>query len=362
MKLKIIITILLVNIGTNLQAKESIFDSYLRKSGAVIIGDTGFDPESTAYVKNIIEEYVNSKGCLKVALEITSDQQKKLNQSLGQGENFKLLKLNNYVDRDSYYDLLQGLSKQIKEEKCLKVYAIDKPESAPVDRDAWMANQVEKLVSTEPVLVLSGNLQAIKKIIWKDGEIRTRFLAERIRRKEIKTVSIMQYWTSGECEERRVSKMIFSQGPRATSYVNDILGSVGAELTQRPSEVTDAIILWKCLGDTGTVVDNTTRADIEIPTAPVNITDTIKETELTLDDIKIEGLRKDIKNERLKVGMSKDHVLLSKGKPVKALKRVDLGENVEEWIYECADDWGFYYECIIVTFNGNQVIKIFDIE
>ena len=90
--------------------------------------------------------------------------------------------------------------------------------------------------------------------------------------------------------------------------------------------------------------------DIEIPDEPEVITDTIKDTDLTLDDIALSELRKDIKNERLRVGMSKDHVLLSKGKPAKAVKRSDLGENVEQWIYECADDWGFDYECIISNF------------
>ncbi len=225
-----------------------------------------------------------------------------------------------------------------------------------------MSSQVEKLVGEEPILVLSSNLQAIKKVEWINTENKTRFLAQRTRRKEIKTASIMQYWTSGECSEHRVSKFILAKGPRAAEYVNDILDSIDAKASNLPSEVADSIIVWFCPGDTGRVVDNSARRDIEIPTEPVVITDSIKDTDLRLEDIALSDLKKDIKNHKLKVGMSKDHVLLSRGKPSKAIKRDDLGENIQQWIYECSDDWGFDYECIIVTFNGNQVAKIFDIE
>ena len=112
----------------------------------------------------------------------------------------------------------------------------------------------------------------------------------------------------------------------------------------------------------GQVIDETADPNIKIPIEPVDITDTIEDTSMTLDDIVLSDLKKDIKDEKLRIGMSKDHVLLSKGRPSKALQRIDLGEDVQQWIYECSDDWGFDYECITVTFNGNQVIKIFDIE
>ena len=361
-RIKVILSIFILGFCTNSFAKESLIDSYLRKSGVVIIGDSGFNLESTALIKNIIEEYVSTKGCLNIGLEITSDQQEIVDKALKGEQKFNKLKLNPYVDRDSYIDLLLGIRKLINEGKCLKVYAIDKPDSVPIDRDAWMAELVLKLVGIEPVLVLSGNLQTIKKITWLDEDNNARFLAERVRRKEIKTSSILQYWTKGECEERLVSKIILSQGPRAEVYINDVLGSVGAKASQRPSEVVDAIIIWRCLGDRGAVVDNSASTDIEIPDEPVDITDTIKDTDLKLGDIKLSNLKNDIKKEKLKIGMSKDHVLLSKGKPSKAIKKVDLGENVEQWIYECSDDWGFDYECVVVTFKGNQVAKILDIE
>ena len=361
-RITITLTIFIFGFCTNSFAKESLIESYLRKSGVVIIGDTGFDLESTALVKNIIEEYVSTKGCINIGLDITSDQQETVDKALKGEQKFNKLKLNPYVDKKSYIDLLLGIRKLIKEGKCLKVYAIDKPDSQPEERDAWMAKRVQKLVGIEPVLVLSGNLQTIKKITWLDEDNNTRFLAERVRRKEIKTSSIMQYWTKGECEERMISKIILSQGPRAEVYINDVLGSVGAKVSKRPSEVVDALIVWRCPRDRGAVVDNTASTDIEIPEEPVDITDTIKDTDLKLDDIKLSDLKNDIKKEKLKVGMSKDHVLLAKGLPTKAIKRIDLGDKVEQWIYECSDDWGFDYECVVVTFNGNKVAKILDIE
>ena len=347
-------------VATNFaSAKVSLIESYLKKSPVVIIGDTGFDLDSTVFVKNIIDEYVRTNGCLIVALEITSDQQELLDNVIAGKASFSDIKLNQYLDNKSYKVLLEGLAKLISDGKCLKVVAVDKPESSPLERDAWMSKKVLSLVGTEPVIVLAGNLQAIKKVKWINEENKTVYLAERLRNKGIRVSTLFQYWTAGECD-RMFSKIILAQGPKAKHYIGDVLNTMGAAPPNNPTEVTDSIIIWSCEGQVASIIDGTSR--IELPPDPVDITDKIEDTDLTKDDIKLKELRNDIKNERIKVKMSKDHVLLSKGKPYKAYKRVDIGDNVEEWIYECNDDWGFSYECVIITFNGDKVIKVFDIE
>ena len=358
----ILTTLIILGLNNFLFARVSPIESYLDKSSVVIVGETGFEPQSTEYIKNLIVEYVNSNGCINIGLEISSDQQNALEISL-KGENkFNKIKFNEYVDKDSYMDLLSGLRTLQQEGKCIKVFAIDKPETSPLAKDAWMAARVEELKGNVPLLVLSGNLQAIKRVEWINPDINARFLAERLRRKEIKTASIMQYWTKGDCSEGRVSKFILARGPKAESYVNDILETIGAKTASQPYEITDSIIVWKCIGESGTVADGSGREETGIPDEPVEITDSIKDTDLKLEDITLSELKNDIKNHRVKAGMSRDHVLLSRGKPSKAVKRDDLGENVEQWFYECTDDWGFDYECIIVTFDGNQAATIFDIE
>ena len=340
-------------------AKESLIDSYIQKSAVVVIGDAGFDKESISFINNIISQYASTKGCIKAGLEITSDQQQKLDNAMkGQGS-FSELILSKYVDREAYIDLLEDFGKLNSEGKCVKVVAIDKPESAPIDRDAWMGKMVLEMVGEEPVIVLAGNLQAIKKVKWISESNKTVFLAERLRKKGLRTSTMFQYWTPGECE-RRVNKIILAQGPRAKSYVGDLLSTIGAEIPNNASEVVDSINVWNCEGYVGTIADSTARKDI--PPDPLDITDSIDDTKLKMEDIQLKSLKNDIKDEKIRVKMSKDHVLLSKGKPDKAYKRVDIADNVEEWVYECEEDWGFSYECIIVTFNDDQVIKVFDIE
>ena len=340
-------------------AKKSLINSYIGKSAVVVIGDTGFDLESTGFIKNIISEYASNKGCINIGLEITSDQQQNLDRVLKGEGSISDIKISKYVDRAAYAELLQGLGKFISEGKCIKVYAIDKPETAPIDRDAWMTKQVVDLVGTEPVVVLASNLQAIKKIKWISEKNKTIFLAERLRKKGLRTSTLFQYWTRGECD-RRLSKIILAQGPRAKHYIGDILSTIGAEIPDNPSEVTDSIVVWNCEDYVASIIDS--KASTDIPPDPVDITDKIEDTQLKIEDIQLKSLKKDIKNERIKVKMSKDHVLLSKGKPDKAYRRIDIDDNVEEWVYECEEDWGFSYECIIITFNGDQVIKVFDIE
>ena len=153
-----------------------------------MIGDTGFDLESTGFIKNIISEYTSNKGCIKIGLEITSDQQQKLEKVLKGEGSVSDIKLTQYLDRESYGELLKGLGKLISEGKCIKVFAIDKPEAAPIDRDAWMTKQVIDLVGTEPVIVLAGNLQAIKKIKWISENNNTVFLAERLRKRVLEPI------------------------------------------------------------------------------------------------------------------------------------------------------------------------------
>ena len=212
----ILTTLLIFCICMQSYANQTPIHTYLDKSKVVIIGDTGFDLQSTSYVKNSIEEYVNSKGCITIGLEISTDQQDALNKALKGDQKFSQLKLNPYIDKDSYIDLLLSLRKLKSEGKCLKVFAIDKPDSSPLERDAWMSQQVEKIVGKDPVLVLSGNLQAIKNVEWLNNENQTRFLAQRTRYKGIRTASIMQYWAKGDCIDGRVSKYILARGPKAT--------------------------------------------------------------------------------------------------------------------------------------------------
>ena len=107
----ILTTLLIFSICIQSYANQSPIDSYLGKSSVVIIGDTGFDMQSTSFIKNSIEEYVNSKGCIKVGLEISTDQQEALDKALKGEHKFNLLKFNPYIDKDSYINLLLGLRK-----------------------------------------------------------------------------------------------------------------------------------------------------------------------------------------------------------------------------------------------------------
>ena len=82
------------------------------------------------------------------------------------------------------------------------------------------------------------------------------------------------------------------------NYIADILSTIGAEIPDKPSEVTDSIIVWSCEDYIAKIVDSKARTDI--PPDPVDITDSISDTDLKVEDIQLKSLKKDIKNERNK--------------------------------------------------------------
>ena len=92
MKLITIFTALFILIlNQNILAKVSPIESYLNKNSVVILGDTGFDLQSTAYIKNAVQEYINTNSCINIALEISTDQQGVLEKAFKGEEKFSKL-------------------------------------------------------------------------------------------------------------------------------------------------------------------------------------------------------------------------------------------------------------------------------
>ena len=90
----------------------------------LIIGESYGQPESSQFVSESVSEYVNSGGCLKVGLEISSDQQETLDSAMKGEVSVSEIQINDIIDSAAYRRMLFDLSAQIKAGKCLSVHAI----------------------------------------------------------------------------------------------------------------------------------------------------------------------------------------------------------------------------------------------
>ena len=82
----------------------------------LIIGESYGQPESAQFFSKTVTEYLNGGGCLKVGLEISSDQQETLDSAMKGEVPVSQIQINDIVDSDAYRQMLTDLSGQIKRE------------------------------------------------------------------------------------------------------------------------------------------------------------------------------------------------------------------------------------------------------
>lgn len=216
----------------------------LRQNPVVILGETHQQPESPRLVADVVEAYLGTGGCLTVALEIASDQQADLDAGVQGIGPVSDVVLHPIIDHPPYRDMLGRFRDLRQVGKCLKVHAIDSPREEPGPKDEWMAREVHKLVSSGPVLVVVGNLHALKRIQWESGKDDP-YLAERLARQGLPVVSVLQEWETA-CEERK-SSLLGVRHPHAAAALRSIMSPVAAHPYETPEEAADYVTVWECI-------------------------------------------------------------------------------------------------------------------
>lgn len=217
--------------------------SLLRQSPVVILGETHHKPESSRLVADVVTAYLDAGGCLTVALEIASDQQPALDAGVQGEKPLSEIAIHQILDHPPYREMLGRLRDLRQAGKCIKVRAVDSPKEEPGPKDAWMAKEVHKLVASGPVLVLVGNLHALKRIRWESGKDDS-YLAEQLVHQGIPVVSVPQEWETG-CD-RRTGRLLDIRYPRAVAVLRSIMSSVAAHPYEMSEEAADYVVVWEC--------------------------------------------------------------------------------------------------------------------
>jgi hypothetical protein len=320
----------------------------------LIIGESYGQPESAQFVSKTVTEYLNGGGCLKVGLEISSDQQEVL-ESVMKGEApVSQIQINDVVDSVNYRQMLTDLSGQTRAGKCLSVHAIDAPGTVPVTRDAWMEKQVVSMIGDTPVLLLVGNVRAIKD---SGGEGTGKLLTERISEQTYGVGAVLQHWTPGQCENRTL-QYISAKDERAGVYIKETVKDMTPQMPATPVAIADGVLVWSCES-----LDVTERIDIDDSGGGASVRDEVEVTEektveVVRDEKALKRIRWGIKNRYPAVGMTKDEALQALGEPDKE----ENVKGVERWSFECFDEDGFWHTCYVLDFKEGIVVKYRDLE
>lgn len=240
-----ILLLILLTLTASLPALAFSLSEFIEQKDIVIVGETHRRPESIQLISETAAKYLEAGECLIVALEIDSDQQGILERALKGKTPVSSISIFPTIDFPAYREMLSSFQDHVENGRCLRVQAIDAPNDVDADRDEWMTEEIVKLIGDTPILVLIGNIHAIKKVKWSPDSRGKMYLAERLAKEGVNFSSVLQYWTKEKCDSRS-GKVVSASDPRALEYATSIMDTLNAEVPEKASDVTDAVIVWSC--------------------------------------------------------------------------------------------------------------------
>jgi uncharacterized iron-regulated protein len=136
----------------------------------VFMGTTHRQPSILGLMGRLAPQLQNV-GVTHLALEISSDQQGRMDRFMATGAGVELIKLHAAIDCPAYRHLLTVLQR-INPDQRPRVIAIDLPAAAyggPVSRDEYMAMTLATVLPSDPkakIMVMLGSLHVLRKLPW----------------------------------------------------------------------------------------------------------------------------------------------------------------------------------------------------
>ncbi len=140
----------------------------LKSHDIIFLGTTHKKEPILKFAAGLIPQLYET-GTTYLALEISSDQQDKIDSFVQTGNDLSDIELHPQIDCTEYRVLLMTI-RSFDKSKRLTVVALDLPRSmyqGKINRDEWMARSIAKIFHRNPnakVLVMVGNLHVLKKI------------------------------------------------------------------------------------------------------------------------------------------------------------------------------------------------------
>ncbi len=138
----------------------------------VFMGTTHKQASILELMVRMVPEFEKA-GVTHLALEITSDQQERLDRFLDTGTGLESIKLHEAIECTAYRRLLSALQR-LGPNQHPRVIAIDLPEVAyggPISRDEFMAMTLAATLQSHPeakILAMLGSLHVLRNLRWQD--------------------------------------------------------------------------------------------------------------------------------------------------------------------------------------------------
>jgi hypothetical protein len=229
----------------------------LKISDVVLLGTKHRQKDILDFISGILPR-LHEAGVSHIGLEIASDQQPYIDHYMESGIGTNDIRLHHSIDCPEYRDLLKAIRKS-GQKNVLKPVALDLPPSlyeSRWNRDEYMAKTICNVFDKNPdakLLVIVGNLHALKKIAWDDnvpnryGVIRS-YLSEYAPNLEV--FSICQCITDipnqndlSDDFTMNIMKAAFDCTDRFSNYKMDILETVAAKQMES-YEIADGVVMY----------------------------------------------------------------------------------------------------------------------
>ena len=319
----------------------------------LVIGESYGQSESVDFFSRAVTDYISEGNCLKVGLEIPSDQQEILDRAIRGQVSMSDIEIDDVIDHDGYREMLVNFSEQIIVGKCLSVYAINPPSSIPITKDAWMEQEVVKIIDDKPIVLLVGNKHAVKDFnIPEDSS--NKLLAQRLRARSFGVASVLQHWKAGYCATKNVRFYDTTTDKKSAIYVKEVIGEISAEMPGKVSMVSNGVMVWSCesvkVKEVDTEAGNVENRKLIIEVSKYDVVERDQEV--------LKKIKWGIKHDYPIVGMNTDEALKAMGKP----NELEKAGNAEQCVYQCSDEDGFDYECYNLKFLDGSLVKFDDME
>lgn len=226
------------------------FLSKLQSHDVILMGTKHDQAATTRFLMDILP-ILAEFGVTHVGLEITSDQQKKIDRFTATGTGRDDIEVFHVIDSPEYRCFLDII--RLCE---LKPLALDLPHhmwNTPFTRDEWMANKISSVMQCVPrakILVVVGNLHTLKRVDWIDPAKQDRFLPEYLSvcEPELETLSVLADYEDvpSSCTIRKTYKgkekplVLEASGLSFKPKVLNILAARPMQI----HELTDAVMMY----------------------------------------------------------------------------------------------------------------------